>query len=89
MTGVETARLPLRTLTADDAPFMPRLLNEPPQLEDVDIGVSSFPNLLAGIRVRSRRSDRSARLLSRLGCTFERNVRMAPDGEELKLFGAG
>jgi RimJ/RimL family protein N-acetyltransferase len=168
MSVVETARLSLRRLTAEDAPFILRLLNEPsfiqnigdrgvrsiddaqkylldgpiasyevngfglylverrdtgtpvgicgllkrPQLEDVDIGFSLVPEFWSQgyafeaaeaimqfartslglqriVAITSLHNDRSGRLLARLGFTFERNVRMAPDGEELKLFGAG
>ncbi|MEO5898198.1 MAG: GNAT family N-acetyltransferase [Vicinamibacterales bacterium] len=165
---VETARLALRRLNPDDAPFILRVLNEPsfitnigdrgvrtideardyllagpiasyesngfglylvelraagtpmgmcgllkrPQLEHVDIGFSLVPEFWSQgyafeaaqavmhfaraslgleriVAITSGHNDRSGRLLSRLGFTFERNVRMAPDGEELKLFGAG
>jgi RimJ/RimL family protein N-acetyltransferase len=168
MTVVETARLALRRLTPDDAPFILRLLNEPsfiqnigdrgvrtiddarkylvdgpmasyqlngfglylvelrvtgtpvgicgllkrPHLENVDIGFSLVPEFWSQgyafeaaeaimqfartslgleriVAITSLHNDRSGRLLSRLGFAFERNVRMAPDGEELKLFGAG
>jgi RimJ/RimL family protein N-acetyltransferase len=168
MAVVETARLSLRRLVTDDAPFMLRLLNEPsfiqnigdrgvrtiddarrylldgpiasyevngfglylvelaatgtpigicgllkrPQLADVDIGFSLVPEfwsqgyafeaasavmafaraslgLQRVVAITSLHNDPSARLLSRLGFVFERNIHLAPGGEELKLFGAG
>jgi RimJ/RimL family protein N-acetyltransferase len=41
------------------------------------------------LAITSPHNERSGRLLSNLGFTFERNTRLSPDGEELKLFGAG
>jgi len=41
------------------------------------------------LAITSQHNERSARLLAKLGFTFERNIRMSPDGEELKLFAAG
>jgi RimJ/RimL family protein N-acetyltransferase len=168
MAVVETARLSLRRLTPEDAPFILRVLNEPsfienigdrgirtiddartylldgpmasyelngfglylvelratgtpmgicgllkrPQLDDVDIGFSLVPEFWSQgyaleaaqgmmrfartslglqriVAITSLHNDRSGRLLSKLGFTFERNIRMASDAEELKLFRAG
>jgi len=165
---IETGRLSLRRLAADDAPFILRLLNEPSfiqnigdrgvrtvedarkylqdgplasydvngfglylvehrptgtamgicgllrraQLDAVDIGFSLVPEFWSHgyaleaaaavmkyaraslgldrlVAITSLHNDRSARLLARLGFIYERNVRLTPDGEELKLFGAG
>ena len=41
------------------------------------------------LAITSQQNERSAGLLDKLGFRFERNIRMTPDGEELKLFGAG
>jgi len=41
------------------------------------------------VAITSPHNERSARLLGKLGFAFERNIRMTPEGEELKLFGAG
>jgi len=41
------------------------------------------------LAITSQHNQRSARLLAKLGFTFEQNILMAADGEELKLFGAG
>jgi RimJ/RimL family protein N-acetyltransferase len=41
------------------------------------------------LAITSQHNARSAHLLGKLGFTFERNIRISPEGEELKLFGAG
>ena len=91
---IVTERLSLRHLTADDAPFILRLVNEPSWLEFIgDKGVRSLEDARADehamrcvVAIASPANRRSIELLGRLGMAFEAELDLAGDGEKTLLF---